>query len=81
MNNHKRYWFPAKTVGMGWGWGLPVRWQGWVVFVVCFGSIAGASISLAPGDGRAFSLFLVIAMTALIAICAWKGEPQDSPRL
>ncbi len=23
------YWFPAKTYG--WGWGLPVTWQGWVV--------------------------------------------------
>jgi hypothetical protein len=23
------FWFPTKAYG--WGWGLPVRWQGWVV--------------------------------------------------
>jgi len=27
------YWFRAKRYG--WGWGLPITWQGWVVFVVC----------------------------------------------
>ncbi len=26
-----RYWFPAETYG--WGWGLPITWEGWVVLV------------------------------------------------
>jgi hypothetical protein len=28
-----RYWFPAKRYG--WGWGLPVTWQGWAVLAAC----------------------------------------------
>lgn len=81
MNIDKRYWFPAKAYGMGWGWGLPVRWQGWVVFAVYLASIVGASIYFAPREGPAFSLVLAILTTALIAICAWKGEPPRSRSL
>lgn len=29
MNESKRYWFPAKKYG--WGWGMPATWQGWLV--------------------------------------------------
>ena len=25
------YWFPAKSYGFGWG--LPITWQGWLVFL------------------------------------------------
>ena len=28
------YWFAVKLDG--WGWGLPVRWQGWVVLALYF---------------------------------------------
>ena len=35
----KGYWFPAKRYG--WGWGLPVRWQGWVVMAVFAASMLG----------------------------------------
>jgi len=28
----KKFWFPAKRYG--WGWGLPCRWQGWVVLLI-----------------------------------------------
>lgn len=35
-------WFPAKM--FGWGWGFPVKWQGWVVFglylILLLGGIA-----------------------------------------
>jgi hypothetical protein len=30
MPQDPEYWFPAKRYG--WGWGIPVTWQGWVVF-------------------------------------------------
>jgi hypothetical protein len=26
MADEKKYWFPRKTYG--WGWGLPIAWQG-----------------------------------------------------
>ena len=28
----KKPWFPAKKYG--WGWGLPLTWQGWVVLAL-----------------------------------------------
>jgi len=32
MTEEKKFWFPAKTYG--WGWGPPICWQGWVVLIV-----------------------------------------------
>ena len=31
---NKDLWFRAKT--FGWGWGLPLRWEGWVVYLIYF---------------------------------------------
>lgn len=31
MNDEPTFWFRAKRYG--WGWGLPVRWQAWVVLI------------------------------------------------
>lgn len=76
MNNDNRYWFAAKPQARGWGWGLPVRWQGWVVFAVYFVSVVGAATYLAPRNALACSVVLVVATACLIAICNWKGEPQ-----
>jgi hypothetical protein len=64
-------WFAAKTYG--WGWGLPLRWQGWVLmigFIVVL--IAGA-----PLAKKAIVLFVgynVAVVTVLFVICYWKGE-------
>ena len=41
-NNEKPYWFAAKT--FGWGWTLPVAWQGWLVVVVYAALIIGSLI-------------------------------------
>jgi hypothetical protein len=30
MQTERKYWFPAKRYG--WGWGIPSSWQGWLVF-------------------------------------------------
>ena len=64
-------WFPAKTYG--WGWGLPRRWQGWVVMLVFFvGLLAGAPlVKKGPLVYVAYSFALV---GALVAIAYWKGE-------
>jgi hypothetical protein len=32
-------WFPAKRYG--WGWGLPVAWQGWVVLLAWLALFVG----------------------------------------
>jgi len=29
MESQRKYWFPAKRYG--WGWGIPSTWQGWLV--------------------------------------------------
>jgi len=31
-SNDPRYWFRAKRYGFGWG--LPLAWQGWVFFLL-----------------------------------------------
>ena len=38
-------WFPAKRYG--YGWGLPIRWQGWVVSVLYFGVVIAAGVAFA----------------------------------
>lgn len=38
MDSQNKYWFPAKRYG--WGWGLPVRWEGWVCLAIYAGGVA-----------------------------------------
>jgi hypothetical protein len=71
--NKPHYWFPVRRYG--WGWGLPVCWQGWVVLVLYFASIYLRIRYIRPQDNVAgFLLELTIATTILIAVVAWKGE-------
>jgi hypothetical protein len=68
-------WFPAKRYG--WGWGLPIAWQGWVVMAIWFViMICGASF-LAGGHWFAYATFMLIMIAVLVGICYAKGE---SPR-
>ena len=67
------YWFPAKRYG--WGWGPPVRWQGWGVLVVYFASIClGIGCFDTRHNATGFFALLVAATIVLIAVIAWKGE-------
>jgi hypothetical protein len=67
------YWFAVKLYG--WGWGLPVRWQGWVVLSLYFASIYVGIRYLRPQDNvSGFLILLAISSAILIAIVAWKGE-------
>ncbi len=72
--NPPRYWFPAKTYG--WGWGLPVTWEGWLVLAAYLGLMIGVA-SLCPPHKSLVGFFAgVIGLSAgLVAICWWKGEP------
>jgi len=68
------YWFPAKT--LGYGWGLPRRWQGWAVLAVYLGAIAVSAWRLPPSThAAAFGVCVLVATALLIAVCALKGEP------
>lgn len=79
MDNVKKYWFPAKRIG--WGWGLPNCWQGWVV-------LAGYAIAqwllwyLLP-PAREMTLFLIgVALSTIILLgVMWlNGEPPGAGR-
>lgn len=74
MNDeNRRYWFPAKRYG--WGWGFPTRWQGWIVMVVWTAGIIVGSLKIAPMNTTIFLGFMVIMVVVLIGICYATGEP------
>ena len=69
-----RYWFRAKRYG--WGWGLPLTWEGWVVFAVWLGGFIAAVPSLRLSQHTSAHILFVVAMVAaLVGVCYWKGEP------
>lgn len=71
--NKPQYWFPAKRYG--WGWGLPVTWQGWLVLLSYFAVIFIAIAYFRPRNNVVgFLVSLVLASIVLVAVIAWKGE-------
>jgi hypothetical protein len=73
----RKYWFPAKRYG--WGWGLPSAWQGWAFLVAwLIASTAGSSLlgsSLLPNHPGLLALFGLTMIAILLAVCFAKGEP------
>jgi hypothetical protein len=70
-----RYWFAAKTYG--WGWGLPLTWEGWVSLIV-WAAVLFTGIYRLRHQHQSLELRLgyVTAMSlVLVLICYWKGEP------
>lgn len=77
MNKKNDIWFPAKRHGFGWG--LPVKWQGWVVLVV-YGLllVIGAIFLTKPIIPVGFFIgYIVILSGLLIFICWKKGERKS----
>ena len=75
--DRSHYWFAAKRYG--WGWGLPLRWEGWLVYAIVLSLIVAGSfvffvVPLRVAVGAYVGYCLVIA-TLLFAICWVKGEP------
>jgi len=74
MSDNPSYWFPAKRYG--WGWGPPVCWQGWVVFIAYLALIIGglryfaAERSTVP-NALVYCAALTIVFVVIVAI---KGE-------
>lgn len=76
MNDGNRYWFPRKTIG--WGWGLPVAWQGWVVLVAYLSGVAYLVFRATTDPAfQAFELYLAGSTVAVLLVCWAKGEPLD----
>jgi hypothetical protein len=55
-------WFAAKR--FGYGAGLPIAWQGWVLLTIMLGLIFGLSVLLLPAHPGYFSTS-VIGLTVL----------------
>ena len=71
-DDERRYWFPAKRYG--WGWGFPVRWQGWVVMILWTIWMIVGSLEIAPMNSTIFIGFMVIMIVVLVGICYATGE-------
>lgn len=72
---NSKYWFPAKPPGHGWGWGLPLTWQGWVVFVGFFVLLVAGAVFILPDSPGVYLAYVFGLAAILIFICAKKGEP------
>jgi hypothetical protein len=73
MKRKKDIWFPAKRYGVGWG--LPVTWQGWAVFLgYPLITVACAFAVSDTGDLIWFFPMLFISTALLVFVCFKKGE-------
>lgn len=77
MNSERQrpetFWFPVKRYG--WGWGPPVRWQGWVVLAAYAALLYVGFRYLEPERhplGVAAYVFVLTAL--LVVVVATKGE-------
>ena len=69
-----RYWFRAKRYG--WGWGLPLTWEGWVVLAAFIVLTVAACVVFPPTRAApAFVASVVGLSVLLVAVCWLKGEP------
>ena len=74
MNDDSGFWFPAKRYG--WGWGPPVKWQGWLVIAVYVAAILFICVRFPPNrDIAAFLVLVVLTTLGMVFVCWWKGEP------
>ena len=72
--SEKRYWFPVKRYG--WGWGLPAKWQGWVVLCAYVALLVAGRFIFQPSQNKiGFIAYTVVLTAVLCAVCYVKGEP------
>ena len=68
------YWFRAKRYG--WGWGLPITWQGWLVFAAFLLLLVAGALLFPPHRATgAFIVYVAVLSCVFVAICWIKGEP------
>ena len=66
----KEPWFAAKTYG--YGAGLPIRWQGWLLLLSYIGAMTGTGLMTASPNGgiRGSTIILFVLLTgAFMLIC------------
>ena len=67
------YLFPAKRYD--WGWGLPITWQGWLVFVAYFLLLVVGAFLVPPRKTLVgYLTYVAVLSAALIGVCWLKGE-------
>jgi hypothetical protein len=71
------YWFPVRPARNGWGWGLPIRWQGWVAYLVFFGGMLAGIWRAASYGQWAVIAFACVWGPLFVGLMFWKGEPQS----
>jgi hypothetical protein len=69
----KGYWFAAKRYG--WGWGLPVAWQGWAFLCAWLIVVVLGASYLGPYGTAIFLAFMAVMAAVLVLVCYRKGEP------
>jgi hypothetical protein len=73
MSERPLFWFPLKRYG--WGWGLPVRWQGWLVLAVYAAMLYAGVRYLAPRERFVtLGIYVAVLTVVLVAVVAAKGE-------
>ena len=74
MQGDPQFWFPAKRYG--WGWGIPISWQGWAV-LAAFVALVIAGVLLLPPDKapRPFIVYTAVLCVVLVAVGWLKGQP------
>ena len=73
MQRYVRYWFPAKRYG--WGWGFPITWQGWAIFVAFLVLLAVGAAVIPKQSLAGFIAYAVVLIALFAGVCWWKGEP------
>jgi hypothetical protein len=69
----KDIWFPARKYG--WGWGLPIAWQGWVVFIGYLALLIwGVQVLRHQFSPLEYFFYSVFITAVLIGFCWAKGE-------
>ena len=68
------YWFRAKRYG--WGWGLPITWQGWLVLAAFLALVVAGKFLILPRKAMAaYMVYLGVLSALLLGVCWLKGEP------
>ena len=72
--DEQRYWFRAKSYG--WGWGLPITWQGWASLVIYLLLVVLSARVFPPDQHPTLYMISIFFLSAvLIFVCWLKGEP------
>jgi hypothetical protein len=76
MSEPKNYWFPA--LRLGWGWGLPIAWQGWVAWIAFIALMAAGDFIFPPNEDIVrFALYVAVVVVIFFATLLAKGEPPN----